>query len=31
MNPYLIGVIVSIIIYMVVGNLVGRSVKDVDD
>jgi sodium/pantothenate symporter len=31
MNPYLIGVIISIVIYMLIGNLAGRSVKNVDD
>lgn len=31
MNVYLIGVIISIVIYMLIGNLAGRSVKNVDD
>lgn len=31
MNIYLIGVLVSIAIYMIIGNLAGRSVKDVND
>lgn len=31
MNIYTIGVIISILIYIVVGNYAGKSVKDVDD
>jgi len=31
MNIYLIGVIISIIIYIIVGNYAGKSVKDIDD
>ena len=31
MNSFFIGVIVSIVVYLVVGLLAGRSVKDVDD
>ncbi|CCQ98729.1 Na+/solute symporter [[Clostridium] ultunense Esp] len=31
MNIYTIGVIISIIVYIVIGNYAGKSVKDVDD
>lgn len=31
MNVYLIGVIISMIVYLVVGNLAGKAVKDLDD
>ena len=31
MNIYLIGVLVSLVVYIVVGNYVGRKVKTLDD
>lgn len=31
MNSYLIGVIISMIVYLVVGNLAGKKVEDLDD
>ena len=31
MNVFFLGVIVSIVVYLVVGLLAGRKVKDIDD
>ena len=31
MNPYALGIITSIVIYLLIGSYAGRRVKDVDD